>query len=118
GMQAKNARKKLRRRSLIVGRDDGVVEGDGHRKRLSLPQTYRSKQTIDRPHSSDVKGFAGLRMWTRCRPRANSGNLSKAEVVGQLGKELQCLLGLFKAIVPSPTTMHGRTTGCSARAPN
>ena len=32
GMEAKNARKKLRRCPLIAGRDDGVVEGDGHRK--------------------------------------------------------------------------------------
>jgi hypothetical protein len=31
-MEAKNARKKLRRRALVVGRDDGVVEGDGHRR--------------------------------------------------------------------------------------
>src|SRR5215468_12138848 len=32
GMEAENPRKKLRRRPLIAGRDDGVVEGDGHRK--------------------------------------------------------------------------------------
>src|ERR1700746_1718508 len=32
GMEAKNARKKLRRCPLVAGRDDGVVEGDGHRK--------------------------------------------------------------------------------------
>ena len=32
GMEAKNARKKLRRCPLIAGRDDGVIEGDGHRK--------------------------------------------------------------------------------------
>src|SRR5262249_7241502 len=31
GMEAKNARKKLRRCPLVAGRDDGVVEGDGHR---------------------------------------------------------------------------------------
>jgi hypothetical protein len=31
-MEAKNARKKLRRCPLVVGRDDCVVEGDGHRK--------------------------------------------------------------------------------------
>src|SRR6516165_9129382 len=51
GMEAKNARKKIRRRSLVVGRDDGVVEGDRHRKtfRYPLPQTYRSRQAIDRP---------------------------------------------------------------------
>jgi len=50
GMEAKNARKKLRRCPLVVGRDDGVVEGDGHGKtsRCRLPQTYRSRQTIDR----------------------------------------------------------------------
>jgi hypothetical protein len=30
-MEAKNARKKFRRRPLVVGRDYGVVEGDGHR---------------------------------------------------------------------------------------
>ena len=39
GMEAKNARKKLRRSSLVVGRDNGVVEGDGHRKTSRLPQT-------------------------------------------------------------------------------
>src|SRR5580704_3629902 len=32
GMEAKNARKKLRRRPLIAGRDNGVIEGHGHRK--------------------------------------------------------------------------------------
>ena len=32
GMEAKNARKKLRRCPLIAGRDDGMVEGDGDRK--------------------------------------------------------------------------------------
>ena len=32
GMEAKNARKRLRRCPLVAGRDDGVVEGDGHRK--------------------------------------------------------------------------------------
>src|SRR5271156_890660 len=32
GMETKNARKIFRRRPLITGRDDGVVEGDGHRK--------------------------------------------------------------------------------------
>jgi hypothetical protein len=47
GIEAKNARKKLRRCPLIMGRDDGVVEGDGHRKisRYGLPKTSRS----DRP---------------------------------------------------------------------
>src|ERR1700752_245135 len=35
GMEAKNARKKLRRSPLVAGRDDGVVEGDGHRKTLA-----------------------------------------------------------------------------------
>ena len=42
GMEAKNPRKKLRRSSLVVGRDNGVVEVDGHRKtsRYPLPQTY------------------------------------------------------------------------------
>src|SRR6476660_3810008 len=42
GMEAKNARKKLRRRLLVAGRHDRVVEGDGHRKTFSLarPQTY------------------------------------------------------------------------------
>jgi hypothetical protein len=29
-MEAKNARKKLRRCPLVAGRDDGVVEDDGH----------------------------------------------------------------------------------------
>src|SRR5215471_369143 len=54
GAEAKNARKKLRRCPLVVGRDDGVVEGDGHRKtsRYRLPQTYRSRQTIDRYRSA------------------------------------------------------------------
>lgn len=32
GMEAKDARKNLRRCPLVAGRDDGVVEGDGHRK--------------------------------------------------------------------------------------
>ena len=32
GMEAENARKKLRCGPLVAGRDDGVVEGDGHRK--------------------------------------------------------------------------------------
>jgi hypothetical protein len=32
GMEAKNPRKKLRRCALVAGRDDGVVEGDRHRK--------------------------------------------------------------------------------------
>src|SRR5580765_4767205 len=32
GMEAKNARKKLRRCPLIAGRNDSVIEGDGHRK--------------------------------------------------------------------------------------
>ena len=32
GMKAKNARKKLRRCPFVASRDDGVVEGDGHRK--------------------------------------------------------------------------------------
>ena len=32
GMEAKNARKKLRRCSLIASRNYGVVEGNGHRK--------------------------------------------------------------------------------------
>src|SRR5262252_6391238 len=36
GMEAKNARKKLRCCPLVAGRDDGVIEGDGHRKGLSL----------------------------------------------------------------------------------
>ena len=54
GMETKNARKKLRRCRLVVGRDDGVVEGDGHRKtsRYRLPQTYRSRQAIDRYRSA------------------------------------------------------------------
>jgi hypothetical protein len=46
GMEAKNARKKLRRRPLIAGRDDSVVEGDGHRKTSPRPR-YRHAQ--DRP---------------------------------------------------------------------
>src|SRR5580700_9390600 len=37
GMEAKHARKKLRRCPLIAGRDDGVVEGDGHRKTSPRP---------------------------------------------------------------------------------
>src|SRR5690348_18268757 len=43
GMETKNARKKLRRCPLVAGRDDGVVEGDGHRKVSSygLPRAYR-----------------------------------------------------------------------------
>jgi hypothetical protein len=51
-METKNARKKLRPCALVVGRDDGVVEGDRHRKtfRYPLPQTYRSRQAIDRPY--------------------------------------------------------------------
>src|ERR1700756_2793055 len=32
GMEAKNARKKLGRCPLVAGRDDGVVEDDGHGK--------------------------------------------------------------------------------------
>ena len=32
GMEAKNARKKLCRCPLVAGRNDGVVEGDGHRE--------------------------------------------------------------------------------------
>src|SRR5215831_7390868 len=50
GIEAKNARKKLRRCPLVAGRDDGVVEDDGHRKTLSLttPQTTAySRQTKD-----------------------------------------------------------------------
>src|SRR5215831_17800109 len=41
GIEAKNARKKLRRCPLVTGGDDGVVEGDGHQKtsRYRLPQT-------------------------------------------------------------------------------
>src|SRR5215472_5071725 len=35
GMEAKNARKKLRRCPLVAGRDDGVVEGDGHERPLA-----------------------------------------------------------------------------------
>src|SRR6516162_9816801 len=43
GMEAENSRKKLRRCPLVVGGDDGVVEGDGHRKtsHYRLPHTYR-----------------------------------------------------------------------------
>src|SRR5215470_3191497 len=36
GMEAKNARKELRRCPPVAGRDDGVVEDDGHWKTLSL----------------------------------------------------------------------------------
>ena len=36
GMETKNVGKKLRRRPLIAGRDDGVVEGDGHRRYLAI----------------------------------------------------------------------------------
>src|SRR5215471_7696462 len=48
GMETKNARKKLRCCPLVAGRDDGVVEGNGHRKtsRYRLPQMYR--HAIDR----------------------------------------------------------------------
>src|SRR3954469_5163709 len=35
GMKAENACKKLRRCLLVAGGDDGVVEGDGHRKTLA-----------------------------------------------------------------------------------
>src|SRR5215468_4310449 len=50
GMETKNARKKLRRCPLVADRDDGVVEGDGHRmtSRYRLPQTYRRVQTNHR----------------------------------------------------------------------
>src|SRR5215472_12171216 len=50
GMEAKNARKKFRRCPLVAGWDDGVIEGDGHRKGLSqrLPQTYRHARTNHR----------------------------------------------------------------------
>src|SRR6516225_11377594 len=41
GLEAKNARKKLRRCPLVVGREDSVVEGDGHRK----TSRYRLLQT-------------------------------------------------------------------------
>jgi hypothetical protein len=49
-MEAKNAREKLRRRPLVVGRDDCVVEGDGHRPSLLTAAEYRSRRTIDRSY--------------------------------------------------------------------
>src|ERR1700730_17372741 len=52
GIEAKNARKKVRRGPLVLGRVDGVAQGDGHRKtsRCRVPQKYRSRQTIDRSY--------------------------------------------------------------------
>lgn len=37
---------------------------------------------------------------------------------GQSSQEIPCVLGLFRPIAPSPTTMRGRTAACWAREPN
>jgi len=41
GMKAKNPREKLGRCHLIAGRDDGMVEGDGHRLSDRIPAVSR-----------------------------------------------------------------------------
>ena len=47
GVKAKNPRKKLGRCHLIAGRDDGMVEGDGHRK----ASRYK-REHVDMPRTS------------------------------------------------------------------
>src|SRR4029077_13879949 len=54
GMKAKNACKKLRRCLLVAGRNDGVVEGDGHRKTLATT-------------AADVWACPGLAVGRCCR---------------------------------------------------
>src|SRR6516162_5831365 len=45
GVKAKNPRKKLGRCHLIAGRDDGMVEGDGHRNTSRYKRGHVDGQT-------------------------------------------------------------------------
>src|SRR5262249_41576072 len=87
GMKAENARKKLRRCPLVAGRNDGVVEVDGHRN-LSLPTAAGYRNAQDRYQMGlagrGVKGFARGRMPSCAaqeitpRPRETTGDLTVA----------------------------------------
>ncbi len=63
-LEAENSRKELCRCPLIAGRDDGVVESDGHRKasRCQLPRSAfpPDKLQVGRGRGG-MKGFTALR---------------------------------------------------------